>query len=391
MPFANPNDDRDGQNLANGITEDLTTDLSLLPDLRVIPRSAAFAYKNRLADTKQINGELAVQYLVEGSVRRVGDQLRVNARLIDAETGTQLWAERFDRESGDLSAVQNEITSRIANTIGDELIAAEGDRPIEHADALGYILRGRAARLKPSSRETHAERIRLFEQALELDPQSVEAQSLLADELVERYLNRMTASPAADVARADELVGRVLAASPRYPFAHFVKGQILRAQKRYAEAISEFETVLASKPNAANALHALGECKLLTGRIDEVIPLEEHAVRLHPHGPLIGFISARIGLVQLLQSRTGEAILSFQRAASGASEFFLGHAGLAAAYALQGETGRAARELAEARRKSVGPDHLARVQAFFTAPPEIRALHEATFLAGLRKAGMPEQ
>ena len=212
-----------------------------------------------------------------------------------------------------------------------------------------------------------------------------------------RVLDRMTDSPTADIARAEGLAGRASATSPRYAPAHFVKGQLLRVQNRYAEAIPEFETVLAIKPNDASTLHALGECKLLTGLMDEVIPLEQHAIRLDPRDPHIGFKYARIGLVQLLQSRTDEAIRSLERAASGEPEFFYPHAMLAAAYGLKSEAGRAASELAETRRllALVGLDSystIARLRAVgYWGDPKIRGLYEATFFAGLRKAGMPEE
>ena len=130
-----------------------------------------------------------MRYVLEGSVRRSGNQLRVNAQLIDAETDAHLWAERFDRDTGDLFAVENEITSRLAVELNLELIAAEATRPTERPDALDYILRGRAASLKPNSRESHAEVISLFEHALALDPQSVAAQSCLAVKLAARALD----------------------------------------------------------------------------------------------------------------------------------------------------------------------------------------------------------
>jgi TolB-like protein len=175
LPFANLSDDREQQYFADGITDDLTTDMSRLDHQFVISRNTAFAYKDKRIDTKQIGRELGVRYLLEGSVRRSGNQVRVNAQLIDAETDAHLWAERFDRDTGDLFALQNEITGRIASALGVELIAAQATRPTEHPTAQDYILRGRAARLKPNSRDVYAEAISLFEHALALDPQSAAA------------------------------------------------------------------------------------------------------------------------------------------------------------------------------------------------------------------------
>ena len=154
----------------------------------VISRNTAFTYRNKQIDTKQIGRELGVRYALEGSVRRSGNQLRVTAQLIDAETDAHLWAERFDRDTADLFVLQNEITSRIARALNLEIIAAEAARPTDNPDALNYILRGRAAIPKPPSRNNSVEAISLFERALALDPTSVEAQSWLADTLATRML-----------------------------------------------------------------------------------------------------------------------------------------------------------------------------------------------------------
>jgi tetratricopeptide (TPR) repeat protein len=337
-----------------------------------------------------------VRYVLEGSVRRSGNQLRVNAQLIDAATEAHLWAERFDREAADLFVLQNEITSQLANALGVELIAAEAARPTEHHDALDYVLRGRAVLLKPRTPDTHREAINLFEHALALDPQSVEAQSRLAAVLVDNVSSGMTdsASAAPDIARAEGLVDRALAASRRHAFAHSVKGRVLRARDRWEEAIPEYEAALALDRNVVGALMGLGWCKLYTGSIDEVIPLEEQAIRLSPRDPSIGNWYLAIGLAHLVQSRTDEAIVWFEKARSATPGAPVFHSALAAAYALRGETERAAAELAEARKLN-GRDlfsSIAHVKAGWgLGVPKTRALFEATFFAGLRKAGMPEE
>jgi TolB-like protein/class 3 adenylate cyclase len=205
LPFANLSDDREQQYFADGITEDLTTDLSRVADSFVISRNTAFTYRNKPIDTKQIGRELGVRYVLEGSVRRSGNQLRISAQLIDAATDAHLWAERFDHDTGDLFALQNEIASRIANALGVELIAAEAARPTEHPDALDYILRGRAALSNPRSREKYAEAISLFERALELDRRSVAAQSYQSNDRHNgsRYHTRGTTGPASFVGISD--------------------------------------------------------------------------------------------------------------------------------------------------------------------------------------------
>jgi adenylate cyclase len=195
LPFANLSSDPDQQYFADGITEDLTTDLSRIANMFVISRNTAFTYKDKRVDTKQIGRDLGVRYVLEGSVRRSGNQIRVNAQLIDATTDAHLWVERFDGEMGDLFALQNEITSRIAVALNLELLSAEAARPTARPDVLDYILRGRAAWNNPPSRERDAEVISLYEHALALDPRSVEARSWLAVVLAGRVMNGMSASP----------------------------------------------------------------------------------------------------------------------------------------------------------------------------------------------------
>jgi len=235
----------------------------------------------------------------------------------------------------------------------------------------------------------------LLERALELDPRSARAQSLLANALMSRVMSGMSDTAAADIARAERLVGQALAASPTSGLAHFAKGQVLRAQRRFEEAIPEYEAAIASNRNWVGALHPLGQCKLFAGSIEETIPLEEQAIRLSPRDPqLLGVWYSQIGLVHLLQSRTEEAILWQEKARIAMPERPDVHANLASAYALNGETERAAAELVEARRL-VGDDRytsIARLRSVGCwGVPKIRALFEVTYFAGLRKAGMPEE
>ena len=192
----------------------------------------------------------------------------MSAQLIDAETDAHLWAERFDRDTGDLFALQNEITGRISNTLDLRLVTVEAQRLTDQPDVLDYILRGRAARNSGPTRENFAHSIDMFERALALSPHSVEAQSSLANALATCVLAGQADTPAADIARAEELTEQALAASPENIHAHFVKGLVLRSQDRCQEAIPEFETVIASIPNAASVYGMLGWCKFLTGSID---------------------------------------------------------------------------------------------------------------------------
>jgi TolB-like protein len=395
LPFANLSSDPEQQYFADGITEDLTTDLSRIGGTLVISRNSAFTYQGKRIDTRQIGRELGVRYVLEGSVRRSGDHIRINAQLIDAQTDAHLWAERFDGDIGDLLALQDEVTGRIAVALSLELAAVEAARPTDNPDALDYIFRGRAAFLRPKSRETHAEQVSMYERALTHDPQSAEAQSRLAIVLTARVLDNMTGSPASDLARAEIFAEKALAASPRSTWlAHHAKAQVLRAQGRYAEAIPEYETSLALNRNWVNTLHHLGQCKLLTGSITETIPLAEQAIRLSPRDPELGIFFMLIGRVHLLQSRVQEAIFWLERARAATPAHSNLRAWLAAALALKGDTERATAEISEARRLSSDNrfSSIALLRgAYYWGVPSILALHEATYFAGLRKAGMPEE
>jgi len=198
LPFANLSNDPEQQYFADGITEDLTTDLSCIPDMLVISRNTAFTYQGKRVETKQIGRELAVRYVLEGSVRRSEQQVRINAQLIDAESDTHVWAERFNGDTSGLFALQDEITSRIAITLSRELVRVEAARSTQHPDALDYILRGRASFAKPRSRNNYADRIDLFGRALALDPGSVEAQCWLVRALTGRVMDNMTDTATAD-------------------------------------------------------------------------------------------------------------------------------------------------------------------------------------------------
>ena len=219
---------------------------------------------------------------------------------------------------------------------------------------------------------------------------------MMASALAGRVLNGLSVSAAGDLERAKALGEQALAASPRSAVAHFAKGQIMRAQRRYGEAIPEYETVLASDRNWVYAFFALGQCKLHTGSIEETIPLVERAIRLSPRDPELGVWYKQIGDVHLLQSHTDEAISWLEKARNHTSAHPMIRGDLASAYALAGRTERAAAELAEARRLS--PDdryssiaRLKEVRNFEILAAQIRALSEATYYAGLRKAGMPEK
>jgi TolB-like protein/class 3 adenylate cyclase len=393
LPFANLSSDPEQQYLAEGITDDLTTDLSRIAHMFVISHNTAATYASKPADTRQIGRELGVRYVLEGSVQRSEKQIRINAQLIDAKSDAHLWARRFDRELGDLFALQSEITRQIATALNLELTSREAARPADNPDALDYILRGRAVLNKGVSSENFSRAIELFEHALALSPQSIEVQSLLAETLASRVLARMSRSRSADIDRAAGLLAQIETASPGCACYHMPKGQLLRAEGRCDQAIAEFEAVIASNPNAAGAFFALGVCKIQTGSIGEAIPLEEQAIRLSPHDPAVFNRYLVIGQVHLLQSRTEEAIVWLVKARTANPASPWPHPWLASAYALKGDLERARAELVEARRLMGGGSlsSIAGMRAGNWGAPVTRALYEATYFAGLHKAGVPEE
>jgi len=332
--------------------------------------------------------------VLEGSVRRSGNQVRVNAQLIDAGTDAHVWAERFTGDQGDLFALQDEITSRIAIALNFALIRAEAARPSSKPDALDCVFRGRAVLAKSRTRDSYAEAIGWLERAVALDPRSVEAQLWLVQALTGRVLDSISSTAAADVARAEDLLGQAFAIAPGTALAHSARGQVLRARRRYADAVPEYETVIALDRNSAGSFANLGQCKLFTGSLAETIPLVEQAIRLSPRDSNLGYWYLSIGQTHLVQSRTDEAIAWLEKARSANPAHLPVRVTLAGAYGLKGETERAAAELAEGRRLRGNPDgfSISGMRAFFSfLPPKVLALYETTYFTGLRKAGMPEE
>jgi adenylate cyclase len=396
LPFANLSHDREQQYLADAITDDVTTDLSRIAGMLVISRNTAFTYRDKPIETKRIGRELNVRYVLEGSVRRSGSRVRVNTQLIDAETDAHLWAERFDYATDDLFALQDEVTGRIAVALNLQIPEVEAARTIEHPDAFDFMFRGRAAlyNIKGATGEDLTAAIQFFERALALAAASAEARALLALALVARVLEQMADTATADIGRAEQLVEEAVVIAPHYALVRFAKGQVLRAQNRFEEALPEYETTIALDRNAVQALAGLGQCKFFAGAIEDAILVQEQAIRLSPRDPYVSNWYWRIGMGHLLQSRTDEAIQWIEKARNANPRIAGPHAWLASAYALKGDKNRAGLELAEAWRLSRDRRYtsIARhksVQSFGSA--KARALAEATFFAGLRQAGVPEE
>jgi adenylate cyclase len=241
LPFANLSNDPDQEYFADGITDDLTTDLSRISDSFVIAHTTALTYKGKPVDAKQLGRELGVRYVIEGSVRRSGNQVQANVQLIDAETGAHVWADRFDTDRTNLAKAQSEITGRLARTLNVELFQA-ASRRIEQErasdpDARDFAVRAWARVLRgPQSPATFEEALRLNDRALAIDPESVFAKNNMAQILVGFLSNGWSRSVQQDQARAEKLFREVLESDPNDARAHVGLGILRRIQNRLEDA-----------------------------------------------------------------------------------------------------------------------------------------------------------
>jgi TolB-like protein/DNA-binding winged helix-turn-helix (wHTH) protein/Tfp pilus assembly protein PilF len=314
LPFENLSGDRSEDYLAEAITDDLTTDLSRIPGMLVVARQSAYAYR-RSMDVRKIGEELSVRYALKGSMRRLGSVLRVNAQLLATETGSHLWADRFDQQLKDLSAGQEEIVRRVGHTLNVAVMDIESarskrERPT-NPDAFDLIIRAQSIHLHPMGLQEHEERIGLFQQALRLDPSSVLALSGLATELT-----RLTAiaNTEDELEQAAALIETAAAISPNHRSVLDATAYLLFHQGRNTEAFRAYERLLDEYPNHGPAYNQMGYCLVRTGRAEEAIPMIERAIRLDPRSPFNYSRYENMSMALLMIGRDEEAIGWSQRA-----------------------------------------------------------------------------
>jgi adenylate cyclase len=397
LPFANLSSDPEQEYFADGITDDLTTDLSRISGSFVIARNTAFAYKGKAVDVKRIGRELGVRYVLEGSVRRAGDQVRVNVQLIDTESGAHLWADRFDTDRANLAAAQDEITSRLAGTLNIELVEAAGRRiELERAtnpDARDLVMRGWAQYYRPASVVSRQEAQRLFELALEIDPGSVDGKIGLARALVSKLADGWSSNVQQDVARAEELLLEALERDANRSMAHETMGMVRRVQNRLSESRIELETAITLNRNEARAIFQLGQTLMWLGQPESGIPHIEKAIKLNPHDPNSANFYRMLGLCRLYLGQVDDAIDLLRKARAANPQFWSAHLYLAGALGFRGDLDEAKTALAEAMKLKPEVNSLARFGALFpwiTNPP-YWALLEKTVNVGLRRAGLPDE
>jgi TolB-like protein/class 3 adenylate cyclase len=313
LPFANIGGDPEQGYFVDGVTECLTTDLSRrLSGAFVTGRSTAFTYKGKAADVKQIGRELYVRYVLEGSVQRRGDRMRVNVQLVDAESGAHLWAERFDKPVADFFDMQDEIVARLANQLNTELILAEARRSQRQPrpDLLDLLLQGTAWVHKGPTAENLSQARSYFERALALDPGSVTAlvSTAFVDFLVATYC--FPDDRAARLAAAEAASIKALSLDPDHALAHLCLGSILGVTNRAEQGIAECERALAIDRNLASAHATIGIFKVLVGRAEETEACVLEALRHSTDHGLTGTNRARPGLDQTLAAvRSGDTLV----------------------------------------------------------------------------------
>jgi TolB-like protein len=397
LPFENLSRDPDREYFADGITDDLTTDLSRISGSFVIARNTAFTYKGKSVDVKQIGRELGVRYVIEGSVRRTGDQVQVNVQLIDAETGSHLWADRFDTDRTNVEAAQSRITGRLARSLNVELVRDVGRRIEQERevdpDARDLVMRGWAQWYRPLSMANRQEAQRSFEQALALDPRSVDAKIGLATVLSSIILAGWSSSIKQDESRAEQLLFDALARDSNNSMARFAMGNLRRAENRLAEAHAESEAAVMLDGNNAWGLLLLGDVLTWLGRPQPAIPYVETAIRLNPRDPNIGVFYWTLAHSQVLLDDVDEAIDVFRKAIAANPRLWSIHLYLAAALGLRGDLDEARAELSQSLRLKPDISSFAAQRAAFpfVTNPDYLKLADKTVNLGLRRAGFPEE
>ena len=268
LPFANIGGDPAHEHFVDGVTESLTTDLSRIRGSFVIGRNTAFTYKGKAADLKQIGRELNVRYILEGSVQRGGNRMRVNVQLIDAETGNHLWAERFDKPLADLFDMQDEIVARLANALNAQLVAAEARRAevAPNPDSMDLYFQGVAWFYKGLTPHNMVQARAYFDRALVADPDNVDALIGLAGAEAIEGVNSFATDPVASFAAAEAKLTKALSSVPDHAVGHMWLGLVYIWTKRAADGIAKCEHALALDRNLARAEGAIGFGKINIGR-----------------------------------------------------------------------------------------------------------------------------
>ena len=303
LPFENMNRDPAEDYFSDGITDDIITELSRRRDLFVIARNSVFTYKGKPAKVQDVGAELGVRYVLEGSVRKAGERVRITAQLVEAASGHHLWAERYDRQLEDIFAVQDEITETIVGRLVGKLDQAERSRAMDKApdnlEAYDYYLRGYDLFLR-FTKEDRAQAREMMEKAVALDPKYARAQTLVAWGHLSDVFMGWSGDPAQSLGIAFETAQNALALDATDNWSHWVVGAVQLYQRQFDRSQAAYQRALELNPNDADVLAHHSALLNFTGKRDEAHESLERAMRLNPHCPwwylwLLGWVERMTG------------------------------------------------------------------------------------------------
>lgn len=311
LPFSNMSGDPEQEYFADGITEDIITALSHHRWFFVIARNSTFVYKGRAVDVKQVARELGVRYILEGSVRRAGQRVRITGQLIEAETGNHLWAERFDRDMADIFAIQDEITQSVVGAIEPEMLLVEGKRAFRKSagnlDAFDCCMRamGHFSQLTP---EHHVQAVTLLRQAIRLDPNLAQPHMMLARMLVGRIMYGWSRDLTNDLAESYAAAAQSVSIDERDPYSHYAFCWASLLNSRHAQALAEAQRSIDLNPNFALGFFGLGLVRVHIGHFREAIDSLLRSLRLNPNDPQAGSFQSFVALAHYHQESYEEAL-----------------------------------------------------------------------------------
>jgi TolB-like protein/cytochrome c-type biogenesis protein CcmH/NrfG len=393
LPFGNLSGDPSQDYFADGITEDLTSDLSRIAGSFVISRNTAFTFKGKAVDARQIGRELGVRYVLEGSVRRMGGIVRVNAQLIDAGTGAHLWAEQMDVDQSTLALQDNfGIANRLARTLSVELVNVEGRRaPRADPDSVDLTMRGWSVLNGGPNKEGVQRAVGLFEDALRIEPENSQARVGLAQALTSVYRNRWDPEPAKVLVRADEAATRAIATAPNDAHAHYVKAEVLGLSNRFDAALATYDRAIALDRNHAAAYVGRARNLNVIGRAAEALAPVERAIRLSPRDPELYVWYFVLCHANTHLARDAQAIEWCLKSLATGKTFYFAYVDLASAYAWRGQNAEAAAAVAELLKLRPGYTVQTLVQegSGVSDYPAFRKEFQR-IVEGARKARLPE-
>jgi adenylate cyclase len=395
LPFANLNNDPEQDYFADGITTDLTTDIAQIPGAFVIGRGTAFAYKNKQVDLKTLGKELGIRWAVQGAVQRAGGQVRMNVSLSDLSTGRDVWSDRFDGDRTNLAALQEQVTARLARSLNVQLVQAESrrsqvDRPT-NPDAVDFSMRGWAKLYEPRISSTNAQAKDLFDNALRLDPDNIDAMLGKAWCVTHDVIYGWSTSVVEDKKMAIKLIDQVLAKRPATANAHIGKGNILNYGNP-EEALLEYDAALEIDPNSPVAYASKGIVLITAGRAREAFSPVQIALRLSPKDPAAGTWRFFLCHAHVHLHQYDEGIEECRRSINLNKLDWFPYADLISAYGATGRLEMAQQMLVELN--AIRPDFTVKwfqqIGHARSSNPQFRREYD-DIVEGLRKAGVREQ